>query len=227
MLKWQQVSRNILSLFLHPNCSLCGRSAEKILCENCASQLEQCRLSQPRFQGKGGVSVFAWGEYGGMVKRAIAQLKYEQAPELARPLGVYLGETWLALAPSSLKPIVVPIPLHPEKQKQRGYNQAELIARSFSQTTGLPLQGQGLKRIRNTKALFGLSPQQRQQVVAEAFALGKGLNRKHPVILIDDIYTTGTTVETAQITLEKQGIKVMAVGAIAASRVAFRGTTQP
>ncbi|MDR9404502.1 MAG: ComF family protein [Halothece sp. Uz-M2-17] len=222
MLNWSQLSQEILSLFLHPNCPLCGRSAEQVVCKNCERQLQQCRLSQSQFQGKGGISVFAWGKYEGLLKRAIAQLKYEQQAQLARPLGLYLGQTWLTLASGRLNPLVVPIPLHPAKQKQRGYNQAELIARSFCTVTGLPLQAHGLKRVKNTDALFGLNPKEREKAVAKAFQVGKGLKAQQSVILIDDIYTTGTTVNTAHMTLQQAGMKVIAVGAIAASQVESR-----
>jgi len=163
----------------------------------------------------------AWGQYGGLLKRAIAALKYEQHPQLARPLGSYLGKTWLTVsAPAStfLKPIVVPIPLHREKQKQRGYNQAELIARSFCAMTGLELKPQGLKRIKNTKALFGLTPEEREQTVAQAFMIGKGLKSGQSVLILDDIYTTGTTGHIAQMTLQQAGINVIGVAAIAASQ---------
>lgn len=221
MPNWNQISQDILSLFLHPNCPLCNRSAETVLCQNCQRQLEQCQLSPPQFEGKGGIAVVAWGEYGGLLKRAIAAFKYENYPQLARPLGSYLGKTWLTLsAPAStfLKPIVVPIPLHPEKQKQRGYNQAELIARSFCAVTGLPLKPQGLKRIKNTKALFGLTPEEREQTVAQAFIVGKGLKSGQTVLILDDIYTTGTTGYTAQMTLQQAGINVIGVAAIAAAQ---------
>ena len=217
MVNWSQVSQEILSLFLHPNCPCCGRSAESVLCANCNRQLEECRFWQGKFQGKGKIPVLAWGKYEGFLKRAIASLKYEQKPEIARPLGEKLGETWLQTAtfPTSLNPVVIPIPLHPEKEQQRGYNQAQLIARSFCQVTKFPLHPQGLKRIKNTEALFGLTPQQRQQQLDRAFTVGKKLNPKQPIILLDDIYTTGTTVQAAQMTLQQVGLKVLAVTAVA------------
>lgn len=214
---WKQLGQEILSWFLHPNCPLCGRSAQSVLCNNCNRQLNQCRSSNPRFLGQGNLPVLIWGQYSGLLKRAIACLKYENQPQLARPLGERLGQTWLkaSAVPTSDKPVVVPIPLHPEKEKQRGYNQAELIARAFCEATGLPLQSQGLKRIKQTEALFGLSPQQRENQVAEAFVLGKRFNSQGKVMLLDDIYTTGATVKAAKITLQQAGFQVIGVCAIA------------
>ena len=217
MYNWKQLGEHLLSIFLQPNCPLCGRSAEAVVCGNCNRQLEQCRFSEGKFQGKRKIPLLVWGKYEGSLKRAIAVLKYEQKPEMARPLGEKLGETWLQRAtfPVSLKPFVIPIPLHPEKEKQRGYNQAQLIARSFCQVTGFPLHTQGLKRIKNTEALFGLTPQQRQKQLDRAFAVGESLNLQQPILLLDDIYTTGTTIQAAQMTLHQAGGKVLAVTAVA------------
>ena len=230
---WKQLGEEILSWFLHPNCPLCGRSAQSVLCDNCDRQLNQYQWSNPKFLdrrlrlpegeapaatvGQGNLSVFTWGQYSGLLKRAIASLKYEHQPQLARPLGERLGQTWLKASafPASGKPLVVPIPLHPEKQKQRGYNQAELIARAFCETTRLPLQPQGLKRIKPTEALFGLSPKQGENQVADAFVIGKGFNSQGKIMLLDDIYTTGATVNAARITLQKAGFQVIGVCAIA------------
>lgn len=216
---WKQLGSHFLSLFLNPNCALCGRSAKTIICDHCNRQLHQCQFSNPKFQGKDQIPRLIWGEYRDSLKRAIGQLKYDKQPQLAQPLGEYLGQSWLtaSLLPGSCQPIVVPIPLHAQKQQQRGYNQAELLARHFCRVTGLPLKEKGLKRIKPTEALFGLSPQQRATQMANAFTLGTGVTFNQPVILIDDIYTTGTTVEVAQKRLQQSGISVVAICAIATS----------
>jgi len=220
MANWKQLSQDVLSLFLQPNCPFCGRSAETTICPNCDRELNQCQLSSPKFQGKGKISVLAWGQYDGLLKRAILALKYEKKRQLARPLGERLGKTYLRKSPtlSTLKPIVIPIPLHEDKQKQRGFNQAELLARSFCTVTRLKLHSQGLKRIKKTAALYNLTPEARKEELAQAFTIGKGLNPQQNLILLDDIYTTGTTVQSAQNTLQKAGMKVIGVCAIAIAR---------
>jgi len=216
---WKQLGADVLSLFLKPNCALCRRRANNILCYYCDRQLHQCQFSNPQFQGKGSLPLVIWGEYRDSLKRAIAQLKYDKQPQLAQPLGEYLGQTWLTRSPvpASCQPLVVPIPLHPQKQQQRGYNQAELLARHFCRVTGLSLKAKGLKRIKPTEALFGLSPQQRATEMANAFMIDTGVKFHQPVILVDDIYTTGTTVEVAQKTLQQSGISVIGVCAMATS----------
>lgn len=117
--------------------------------------------------------------------------------------------------------MVVPIPLHRDRQAQRGYNQAELIARSFCQVTGLRLRPQGLSRVRNTTAQFGLSIAQRQQNLDGAFRLGPDLRSQRsqvPILLLDDIYTTGATVRSAAKTLEASGFPVASLVAVAQTR---------
>lgn len=217
MPNWNQLSQDVLSLFLNPNCPLCGRSTQTVLCQSCHHRLDACQLSHPKSLGKGKIPLIAWGKYDGFLKHAIASLKYHQQPHIARPLGERLGKTWLTHFPISptLKPVVVPIPLHPHKEKQRGYNQATLLARAFCSITRLKMQPHGLKRIKNTAALYDLNPDQRQAQVKEAFIFGKGLKPQQNVIILDDIYTTGSTVQAAKMTLQQANIKVIGVCAIA------------
>jgi len=162
--------------------------------------------------------VFSWGSYGGALKRAIAALKYDNQPQLARPLGQWLAQAWRSSLRSHLPLMVVPIPLHQERQKQRGYNQAALLAHSFCQLTRLPLRCYGLERVEKTQAQFGLSIAEREQNLAQAFNLGKDFLRQHPahpVLLLDDIYTTGATARSAATVLQHSGIPVYGIVTLA------------
>lgn len=214
--------RSVFNLFLKPNCPLCDRPAEGLLCKSCDRQLQRCKLNRPAQFWTEKPPVFVWGNYGATVKRAIAAMKYENHPELARPLGHALAESWLNASVGVRSQLtVVPIPLHPKKQKERGFNQAELLAKSFCDLTGYSLEARGLERIRETEALFGLSAADRKQTLSGAIALGKGFRSNKPkggVLLLDDIYTTGTTCREATQVLQKQGIKVYGIAAIATTK---------
>lgn len=219
----QKLKNGLLALFLKSNCPLCDRPAKVDLCEYCQRQLQRCQLPTPSEFWKGELPIFVWGNYSGILKRAIAALKYDNQPQLAHPLGHWLAQAWLQ-SPAithSKKLTVVPIPLHSTKLQQRGYNQAELIAQSFCEITGYKQQPQGLERIRTTEAQFGLSAQAREQNLTDAFRVGKRLH-KHPshspVLLVDDIYTTGATIRSAAQALQRQGILVYGVVAIATSK---------
>ncbi|KJH71153.1 ComF family protein [Aliterella atlantica] len=213
-------TRNLLNIFLKSNCPLCDRPTNAELCLDCTRQIQKCRLPSDRSFLKQEIPIFVWGNYHGTLKRAIAALKYDNQPQLARPLGTRLAQTWLQSQFARSGLIVVPIPLHINKQKQRGYNQALLLAQSFCEVTGLKWQ-HGLERQQDTEAQFKLSPLQREQNLAMAFKLSPKFCQHQPtnrVLLLDDIYTTGATARQAAQTLQQQGIAVYGMVAIATSQ---------
>jgi ComF family protein len=217
--KWTGLVKSFLNLFLKSNCPLCQRPATGEFCLYCHKQLQRCQLTDPGRFWHSEQRVFVWGEYGGALKRAIAALKYDGNPQLAKPLGGWLAEAWLSFPELAIDNLtVVPIPLHQEKLKERGFNQAELLAESFCELTGLPLQRHGLERVKNTQALFALTPVQRQAEMKNALSLGKDFRRRLPrdrVLLVDDIYTSGTTVKSAIQILKQSGISVYGTVALA------------
>ncbi|MCT7958583.1 ComF family protein [Laspinema palackyanum] len=220
---WSAMVKGWVNLFLKPNCPLCDRPGKPLLCPGCDRQLQRQKFSVKQRLLQETPPVLIWGRYGGVMKRAIAVMKYQNCPELAQPLGYALAETWLQSPLAKAQGLtVVPIPMYPDKQRKRGFNQAELLAKSFCELTGYPLEPRGLERVRDTEALNQLSPAQRQQTLANSMTVGARLRRNKPkqgVILLDDIYTTGATCQEAITTLSKEGISVYGIAAIA--------TTQP
>ena len=217
------VFKSLLSLFLKSTCPLCQRACETELCRYCQGQLESCQWPNPRQGWQGDLPRFIWGQYEGKLKQAIAAFKYDNHPELGDFLGYALGESWLKSAmPKNLPALtLVPIPLHPHKLKERGFNQAELLAQGFSQITRYPLLAQGLVRVKDTVPLFNLKPEQRQATLDQALQVGESLKKvraRRPILLVDDIYTTGTTALEAQKVLQAQGFIVAGIVAIASPR---------
>lgn len=220
MQQWMQNIQGLLNLFLESHCPLCDRSTTTEFCHDCTKQLQKCQLGH---QGKldEQLPIFIWGNYQGTLKRAIAALKYENQSQIARPLGNWLAKAWLNSPYATSQVVVVPIPLHVNKQKQRGYNQAALIAESFCSFTGLKLQQLGLTRQKDTSAQFNLSSLQREQNLNMAFTLGTDFCHQRPVkpvLLLDDIYTTGATARFAIQALQQEGIVVCGMVAIATSQ---------
>jgi ComF family protein len=211
--------QSFLNLFLKSECPLCHRPAARELCPYCLRQLQGCQLADPSQFWDSQRRLFVWGEYSGTLKRAIAAFKYENNPQLGKPLGCWLAQAWLNHSELAIDNLtVVPIPMNREKLKKRGFNQAELLAESFCELTGLPLRRQGLERVKDTKPLFELSRQQREAEMKEALILGKDFRRRLPrdrVLLIDDIYTSGTTVKEAIKVLKQSGISVYGTVALA------------
>ncbi len=222
MVNWNQKLKGLLNLFLESQCPLCQRSTAKDFCPDCQRQLIRCQIAKPEKFWRGELPIFSWGIYGGALKRALAVLKYENQPQVAQVLGYWLADAWGKSSFASKGDLtVVPIPLHPKKQQERGYNQAELLAESFCQVTGLSLARHGLERVRETEALFSMSAVEREENLAAAFTLGKGFRHripKTPILLLDDIYTTGATARASALVLRQHGMKVFGIVAIATPR---------
>jgi len=209
-----------LALFLKSPCPLCQRQSERELCRDCGRQLQAYRQNNPLFLWHGSIPLFIWGRYEGKLKQAIAKMKYDRHPALGSLLGSCMGETWLLRPPLTDKRLtVIPIPLHPERLKERGFNQAEVIGEGFCRLTGYHLASRGLIRIKNTAALFSLAAEERKKTMQAAFQLGKNLPKSVPILLIDDIYTTGTTIEEAVQVLRTEGYRVVGAIAVASSKI--------
>lgn len=219
MERWTQPLKPLLDLFLESPCPLCQRSTAQEFCQACRHQVQRCQLPNPQTFWHDSLPLFVWGTYSGSLKQAIATLKYENQPQIARPLGHWLARAWLENPPiATQRPIVVPIPMHPSKQKIRGFNQAELLATAFCEMTGLALKRNGLNRVRATEAQFTLSKANREHNLKSAFQVDKALLQSKPstpILLFDDIYTTGATARAAAQTLQDQQIEVVGLAAIA------------
>lgn len=206
------------SLLFQAQCPLCQRPASVQFCRDCTAQILSHRSPNPGQQWQENFPRWVWGQYDGQLRRAITTMKFEQRPDIGGWLGEQLAEQWLAqsLSKSLPKCQVVPIPLYPQKQQQRGFNQAEKIAAGFCRLTGYPLYPQALQRIKNTQALFDLSPGDRLREIQAALQVGKQFNTKRPWLIVDDIVTTGTTAQEAKRVIEQQGGQVLGLVAIAA-----------
>lgn len=145
--------------------------------------------------------------FEGPARAAIHYFKYRQAQELAKPLGGLLAEYWLS-HPIQVD-LIVPVPLHPSRLRVRGYNQAALLAQQLGQRAGLPVDEGALRRIRATASQMRLDARQRRQNVRGAFRCPDGRVRGQQVLLIDDVCTTGATLEACADALRAGGAKAV------------------
>jgi ComF family protein len=170
--------------------------------------------------------LFSWGIYDGALKRAIAACKYKNHREIATLLGARMGEVWQqdvavqetfkSLNKSLSKLSVIPIPLHSQRLQERGFNQAEVLARSFCLEVGCRCFPQALNRIKNTKPQIQTKSKQEREInLEQAFEIGQVSELSKSVILLDDIYTSGVTVREAIASLKTAGINVQAVVVLA------------
>ncbi|MGB7740792.1 MAG: ComF family protein [Steroidobacteraceae bacterium] len=147
----------------------------------------------------------------------VQALKYEGALAHARVFGTRMvmqaasenSDPWRESA------LIVPMPLHPSRLVERGFNQSHEIARVVSRLLDLRLAGPGLRRVRSTAPQVGLSRQERAGNLSGAFAADANIVAGQHVVLIDDVVTTGSTAIAAASTLQAAGAASIAVWAVA------------
>jgi ComF family protein len=139
----------------------------------------------------------------GALRDAIHALKYQGRRRVARPLGDLLAHHLQKWAVSA--DVVVPVPLHTDRRRQRGFNQAELLAMRCASQLGVAHLPKALVRLRPTRPQVGLSAEERRANVAQAFVPGRQatvsrLSGKR-IVLVDDVTTTGSTLSAAAVVL--------------------------
>lgn len=151
-------------------------------------------------------------EKGAPIQRALWALKYNRHPAVGEEIGAYYGRQLRGTVFASAL-AVVPIPLHPRKLRKRGYNQATAFAGGIGAALGIPVLPNALKRTRHTQTQTGLNRAQRQQNVAGVFAPTQALPAR--VLVVDDVLTTGATLDAAIAALEAAGVTHVGVVTIA------------
>jgi ComF family protein len=194
-----------------PRCAACDAPVRPLFafCGPCAAAVHPA--------GRGlcdGVAAFV---YGGPVARALVRFKYERRPDLARPLGDLL---WHALRATRLDlsgpRVVVPVPLHAKRLAERGFNQAALLANQIACRMGAPVAPRALVRVYDTARQASLDRHSRTHNVAGAFRVrAPGQIRGASVLLVDDVRTTGSTLEECARAVRAAGAKRVAWAVVA------------
>lgn len=130
-----------------------------------------------------------------IVQKLIHQIKYKGQQQLAVYLGKMMGREVLASSRFSCLDLVVPLPLYKIREKQRGYNQAALLARGISDVTGIPMSEKAMKRVRASSTQTRKTRADRWQNVDGLFSVNGGLGENRNILLVDDVITTGATLD--------------------------------
>jgi len=217
-----QLAWTVLDWLYPPTCGGCGQPGERLcpacrntvrllqppLCPHCGQSLENdqtclsCPLGGYQFQ-----ALRAWAEFNGPVRSAIHCLKYKGdlalGEILARPMaGLLRSLGWEV-------DLVVPVPLGVAREQQRGYNQASLLALPLAMACGLPHRPKALHKIRQTRTQVGLSRTARRENVAGAFQADSHLVEGRSILVVDDVATSGATLDACAAALLGAGAQAV------------------
>jgi len=216
---WRRIKEALLDLLFPPRCvgcrrygawlcPECERGIDRIigpLCPCCGQPVARpgrlcpvCRCAPPPIDGIRSAAYFE-----GLLREATHHFKYRGLQVLARPLGQLMVEQWAAYhIPAE---VLIPVPLHPTRLAERGYNQATLLARELGTVTGLSVETDSLVRIRATAPQITLDAAARQENVQGAFECLDDRMTGCRVVLIDDLCTTGSTLNACSTALREAG----------------------
>ena len=206
----EDISLELLDWFFPPACLGCGIEGVNI-CSDCFAKIEllpsnvcnlcgsftsksgfcpQCAKQKPTYSG---FRAFAF--YTGVMRKAVQQLKYHNDLSIGSYLAGLLEITYARTGWDV--DMVVPIPIGEVKRKQRGYNQAERLAKPFSRELNFSYDPTALTRIHEISSQVGLDQNARHENVRNAFVAGSNKVRDKRVLLIDDVFTSGATMQAA------------------------------
>ncbi len=212
-----------------PQCLLCGSTVEQreygSLCSSCIAEMPicagpvcsqcgapfvseegsdhlcgSCIVRPPRYD-----QARAVGTYSGYLREAIQLFKYGKKTLFARPLGTLLADHGKRLLPGTRYDSIVPVPLHRRRLRRRCFNQSLMLARRVGALWGVRVSISGFKRIHWTDPQVGLALAERRRNIKGAFACSAGLFSGARVLLVDDVYTSGATVNECAAVLKRAG----------------------
>jgi ComF family protein len=204
-----------------PLCGACWQGLERIAppwCRCCGVPLGieglcgACRIRRPQFAYARAALV-----YGDIARETIHAFKFGGRRGLANPLGDLLAGLGKGALPGASPDVLVPVPLHPRRARERGYNQALLLVRRLEWAWGVPAAADALQRVASTRPQTDLDAAERRRNVRDAFAVRRPeLVAGRHVVLVDDVLTTGATAGECARTLYRAG--AVAVGVLTVAR---------
>ncbi|WP_345033055.1 ComF family protein [Ravibacter arvi] len=222
---------DLVDLFFPRVCPGCGKpmaGSERHICTTCLLSLPWLHnhsLVGAEAAGKFAafhevMSVHPFFEYHtkGIVQALLKEIKYKGGSELSRFLGSHCGETWHVSGCPPKVDLVVPVPLHRRKLRQRGYNQSELFAEGLSGPLSTPVDGTLLRREVYTLSQTKKKKEERIAAMQHVFSVRAGVNLAGVgVLLVDDVLTTGATLEGCVEVLVQAGCREIHISTIAAA----------
>ncbi len=188
--------REAVDYVREPACKKCGKPLSDIRAEFCGDCLRQSHLYD---QGK------ALWLYKGYVKQSIYRLKYGNRREYGISYGQELVRVYGDWIRKKEIQLIIPIPLHKKRLRQRGFNQAEVIAKEIGRQMKIPVRKDLLIRCVHTRPQKELNDKERKNNLKKAFKIAPNNVQLNQILLVDDIYTTGSTMDRAAGVLKEAG----------------------
>jgi len=207
------IIEKILRIIYPSTCIFCDKELEEEqqleICEECYKELKFSNNRKTTYKRNQGVyydGIFGTFEYDGKIKELIRKYKYQHKAYLFRTFSKLMFKT---LRDDKIDgDIILSVPLHRQREWQRGYNQAHLLAKEISKMTNIEYDKKILRRVKITNCLALCNKKQRRSIIKGAFLINtpqKIKNKK--VILIDDVFTTGATINECSKVLKQNGAK--------------------
>ena len=231
-LNWNNLSKLFLHFWFPRTCFGCGRDlpwqSEAPLCAECEAGLQPpgplvCKRCGAVLKSGGGHCYRCRGskaqkykcrvirsacQFNAASRELVHALKYAQADYLASYMGNWMARSYVRYPELAEAEVVVPVPLFPKKNRRRGYNQSALLAQVFAPAVGLAYTAAVLVRVRDTVSQTKLGRQARLENMTGAFrCINPSLVKGKTVLLIDDVATTGATLEGCAVSLKEAGAK--------------------
>ncbi|MBO5474467.1 MAG: ComF family protein [Lachnospiraceae bacterium] len=180
-----------------PYCMKCGkklREEEKEYCSDCTMRKHLFDRGRALYEYRS-------------IADSIYRFKYRGRQEYAEYYAACMADKLAGWIMECRPDALIPVPIHRSKKRIRGYNQAEALARRLHERTGIPVETELIKRVRRTAPMKDLSASERQNNLKRAFKICRNDVKLSTIIIIDDIYTTGSTIDAMSYELRKAGVK--------------------
>lgn len=198
------ILKKLLDFIYENKCYFCSSTKENtIFCSKCYDSVEF--FSDKPFKKIDGIEVYAVTYYKDVTQKLIRAVKYHNKKDLAFYQAKLMFEYWKTLDISSENFLVMPVPMFFSKARKRKYNHMDLVCEEFCKLSGYNYDMKSLIRNRETAPQYKLSSKERAKNLKNAFSLTKK-DLKQPILLIDDISTTGTTIKEILKIFEEKGI---------------------
>ena len=209
----------ILDLIYPQVCGICGKLQTKSLCNKCRIKLEKQFNFQTDYYeqdlSKNFVEHNYFFKYGNIIRDQIIALKFKEKPYVYKTIAYFLKNMQKSFENLKKYDIIITVPISKQRKKERGYNQSLLVAREISKIINAPIAKNILIKTKNTVPQSSLNKKQREENAKGVYKVTNITNLYNKkILIIDDIYTTGNTVnECARVFIEK-GIKRTNIGVL-------------